>query len=93
MFNMNDTDFIKLWEVLRKKKFRFAFLFGSLLWGMPSNIFGIIFYHAIWNDTAITLSRLVFGVITFLIIGYLFGLGLYNGNERRYNDLVAQDSN
>jgi hypothetical protein len=92
MFNMNDADFIKVWEVLRKNKFRFAFLFGSLMWGMPSNVFGLIFYNILWDDIPLTMSRLVIGVITFMITGYIFGVLLYNGNEGRYNGLVSQDS-
>ena len=92
MFNMNDADFIKVWEVLRKHKFRFAFLFGSLMWGLPTQVFGLIFMNILFDDTPVTMSRLIIGVITFIIAGYLFGLGLYNGNEKRYTSLISQDS-
>lgn len=92
MNKLIDADFIKVWEVLRKNKFRFAVQYGSLMWGMPAYIFGLIFTNAIWNDMPITLQKIIIGVLFFMLTGYIMGWLLYNKNEKRFNELVSNNS-
>jgi hypothetical protein len=89
MNKLIDADFIKVWEILRKNKFRFAFQYGSLMWGMPTYIFGLTFTTALWNDMPITFQKIVIGVIIFMLTGYIMGWLLYNKNEKRFNELTS----
>lgn len=92
MKSLNDTDFKIVWEVLRKNKFRFAFQNGSLMWGLPTCIFGLVFTTTIWDDMPLTLPRMLIGVIVFILSGYLMGLTMYATNEKRYSALNSNNS-
>jgi ABC-type dipeptide/oligopeptide/nickel transport system permease component len=92
MFKLNDADFEKVWELIRKNKFRLAFQYGSLMWGMPSYIFGLVFTTVAWDDMPITFQKMIIGVIAFLMMGYIMGLLIYNKNEKRFNKLISGNS-
>ncbi len=92
MTNWNDADLIKIWEVLRKNKYRFAFQYGSLMLGMPYLVFSLLVEYTFWDDTPITLRRLVIGAIIFIVVGYIMGLRTYNKKEKRYKELMSQDT-
>jgi len=89
---LNDEDFIKVWEVLRKNKFLFAFQNGSLMWGLPTCILGLIFTIVVWDDMPLTLGRMVIGLGVFVLTGYLMGLLMFNKNEKRFKELNSSNS-
>jgi uncharacterized membrane protein len=92
MFKLNDTDFIHVWQVLRKNKFLFVFRNGCLNWAMPAYLIALIFSAAIWNDNSITFQRLVIGAIVFIFAGLAMGLMLYATNEKRFAKLTSTNS-
>jgi hypothetical protein len=92
MFKLNDTDFIQVWQVLRKNKFLFVFRNGCLNWGMPAYLIALVFSTAIWNENPITFQRLLIGTIVFVFAGLAMGLMLYTTYEKRFTKLTAANS-
>jgi ABC-type nitrate/sulfonate/bicarbonate transport system permease component len=89
--SLNDEDFLKVWEVLRKNKFLFAFQYGSLMWGLPTCIFGLLFTTLLWEDMPLTIARMVIGLVVFVLTGFLMGLFMFSKNERRFSELNSNN--
>src|SRR5512145_1131040 len=87
----NKTDrsekFISKWEKQRQQKWMYAFVYGSLYWGLPTAVLSFLMIYS-FNFQSMVLWRFVIYVIMFLIVGFVFGYFQFKRNESAYIDLT-----
>ena len=88
--NKKEEKFYKKWKERRKNKWLFAFIYGSVYWGLPTAI--ILFLMGSYFDIGnMQLSKLLISVITFGIGGLLFGLNQFKQIESVYLEMNDDD--
>ena len=65
--------FIKSWKEKRTKKWKYAFVHGSIYWGLPIGIVVFLFNSHLQVEKMF-LSKFLIEVVVFMIGGYLHGL-------------------
>lgn len=87
----NKTDrserFISKWEKRRKQKYLYAFVHGSLYWGLSTAVLSFLLIYS-FNFQSMVLWRFVIYAIIFLIVGFGFGYFQFKRNESVYLDLT-----
>lgn len=73
---------IDKWAIIRTKgKWRYYFLYGSLLWGGLTGILSTIFELA-YSD--FNLKYAIFKIIGFMVFGIFFGMMQWKNQESHY---------
>ena len=83
--------YIKIWEKRRKNKLLFAFINGSLIWGVQTVIFIQIINYIIGRNIFIW-KTIYQDVPVFLVGGFFYGFWLYKINEKTYQNFLKQSS-
>jgi len=88
--NKREEKFYIKWEERRKNKWLFAFVHGSIYWGLP---FAIVpfFISSIFDLENIQLSKLLISVIVFGIGGLWHGLRQFKQIDEVYLELNDDD--
>ncbi len=79
--------FISKWEKQRQQKWMYAFVHGSLYWGLPTAVLSYLLIYA-FDFQSMDLWRFVIYAIMFLIVGFGFGYFQFKRNESAYLDLT-----
>jgi len=82
--------FLKRWEGLRKKKWLYIFLHGSVYFGLP---LAIIFFlmDSDFKIGNMKFSALLISIIVFALVGLIRGLRQYNQADNIYLSLINND--
>lgn len=79
--------FIATWEKHRKQKWMYAFVHGSLYWGLSTAVVSFLFMNN-FDFQSMVLWRFVVYAIMFIIVGFGFGYFLFKSNESAFLDLT-----
>lgn len=93
MISEREEKFIEYWDQKRAMgKWRFAFIQGVLLWGIPVYAFIQLFYYFFRDEYVFETGRFLTGLIAWIIIGFFgFGLIMWWLNERAYRKIKIKN--
>jgi hypothetical protein len=81
--NKKGEAFYRLWEKKREKKWLYVFVHGSVYWGLPVAI-GTFLLSSHFEIENMSISKLLFSIILFMIGGIGFGLSQFKRIDNIY---------
>jgi len=88
--NKKQEEFYSKWEERRKKKWQYAFLHGSVYWGIPVAIVSFLL-NSDFQIENMQISSLIISIILFGIGGLIFGLLQFKTVDSVYKGLDDSD--
>ncbi len=71
------------WKERRKKKYRYMFWHGAVLWGIPTGVLYFLFYnHFGFGNTSV--ARFFFAIAVFVVVGFNFGYRSFRRKDQKY---------
>ena len=81
--NAGGVIFFNRWKEQRTKKWQYAFIHGSIYWGLPTAI-TIFLFESHFQVDQMHLSKFLILVFCFIIGGFLYGLNQYKRIDEVY---------
>jgi uncharacterized membrane protein len=83
--------FINKWQKQRTKKWKYAFLHGSIFWGLPVSI-TLFLFDSHFEVDQMNLSKLFILIMVFLAGGFVSGLFEFKRIDKAYLRMLEEES-
>lgn len=83
--------FINKWQKQRTKKWKYAFLHGSIFWGLPVSI-TLFLFDSHFELDQMNLSKLFILIMVFLAGGFVSGLFEFKRIDKAYLRMLEEES-
>lgn len=93
MKKFTDSEFLTVWEVIRKHGAKYKIMFGGICFGMTTLVIGSILKMVIFNSNSIDLIQFILLTVGMFGAGIIVGIGSYRSNEEKYNRLISAPNN
>jgi hypothetical protein len=89
MITEREKTFLAHWKKKREiGKWKYSFIHGALLWGIPVYLFLQLFYYLFQDGYTFEIGKFITGLVFWSVIGFLaFGLLMWWLNERAYHKI------